>query len=81
VQVRLRFFAGLREQIGASAARTVPAGTTAGALWDALVAERPAIRAVQVRIAVNERYGDRAQLLAEGDEVAFFPPVSGGAGR
>ena len=81
MQVRLRFFAALREQLGTRAVRSVPAGTTAGALWEALIAETPGVGAVQVRIAVNERYVEAGHRLAEGDEVAFFPPVSGGAGR
>jgi molybdopterin converting factor small subunit len=33
---------------------------------------------VRVRIAVNERYVEPGHELADGDEVAFFPPVSGG---
>jgi len=40
--------------------------------------EQPGIGRVRVRFAVNERYVDPSHQLAEGDEVAFFPPVSGG---
>ena len=76
--MRLRFFAALREQMGARAERTVRAGTTVGALWRSLLAERPELGAVPVRFAVNETYVEPSHRLAEGDEVAFFPPVSGG---
>lgn len=31
-----------------------------------------------VRVAVNRVYGDLATPIADGDEVAFFPPVTGG---
>jgi molybdopterin converting factor subunit 1 len=79
MRVRLRFFALLRERMGAAAERDVRAGTTVGALWRALVAERPELRAVPVRFAVNETYVPASHRLADGDEVAFFPPVSGGA--
>ena len=78
MRVRLRFFAALREQLGSTAERTVPAGTTAGALWQALVDEHPALRPIRVRFAVKERYVEPSQRLADGDEVAVFPPVSGG---
>ena len=31
-----------------------------------------------VRVAVNRRYGDLKTAVAAGDEIAFFPPVTGG---
>ena len=77
--VRLRFFAALREQVGGRAERTVAAGTSVGALWRAFVAERPELGAVPVRFAVNGTYVERSHRLADGDELAVFPPVSGGA--
>ena len=77
--MRLRFFAALRERIGAGAERVVPKGTTVGALWREVVAERPDVAGVPVRFAVNESYVGASHRLADGDEVAVFPPVSGGA--
>jgi sulfur-carrier protein len=77
-RVHLRFFASLRERLGAGEDRAVTPGTTAGSLWESLVSTHPAIGRVRVRIAVNERYVEPGHELAEGDEVAFFPPVSGG---
>ncbi len=78
MRVRLRFFAALREQMGASAERTLRPGTTVGALWRSLVAERPELGVVPVRFAVNRTYVEASHRLAPEDEVAFFPPVSGG---
>lgn len=78
MRVHLRFFAALREHMGARRERTLPAGTSVGALWRELVAEEPKLAAVKVRFAVNETYVQPSHRLADGDEVAFFPPVSGG---
>jgi molybdopterin synthase sulfur carrier subunit len=78
VRVRLRFFAILREHMGTRAERTVRRGTTAGALWATLVAEQPELAGIPVRVAINGSYVDPSHRLANDDEVAFFPPVSGG---
>jgi len=78
MRVRLRFFAALRERLGAGSERAVPAGTTVGAVWRSLVAERPELDAIPVRFAVNETYVEPSHRLAENDELAIFPPVSGG---
>ena len=78
MRVRLRFFAALRERMGAEGERAVAAGTTVGALWATLVAEQTGLEEVPVRFVVNERYVEPSHALADGDEVAFFPPVSGG---
>jgi molybdopterin converting factor subunit 1 len=78
MRVRLRFFAVLREEMGSAAERTVGPGTTVGALWRELVAERPGLGRTRVRFAVNQTYVPSSHRLADGDEVAVFPPVSGG---
>jgi molybdopterin synthase catalytic subunit/molybdopterin converting factor small subunit len=76
MKVRVRLFAGLRERAGWSE-REVDAGTV-GDVWDALgLGEEPP----GLLYALNQEYADRDQPLAEGDEVAMIPPVSGGAFR
>lgn len=78
MRVRVRYFAMLREHLGPGGERTIRDGTTAGALWKSVVADAPAVRAVRVRFAVNEEYVPASHRLADGDELAVFPPVSGG---
>ena len=53
---------------------------TAGAAWEQLIAEFPAMAGYTpaVSCAVNEEYARFGAALGEGDEVAFLPPVSGG---
>ena len=78
----IRLFARLRELTGASElTRTVADGSTAGDAWQALVAEFPALadHTRSLSVAVNEEYARMNATLRDGDEVAFLPPVSGGA--
>lgn len=82
MRVTIRLFARLRDIVGASELeRDVPTAATARALWDALAADHPELDAyaATVSTAVNEEYAGMDAVLADGDEVAFLPPVSGGA--
>jgi MoaE-MoaD fusion protein len=78
--VVVRLFAGLREQAGTSERVVeVPDDATLAAIWPALGldnAEPPGLL-----YAVNRDYAERERSLAEGDEVALIPPVSGGSFR
>jgi molybdopterin synthase catalytic subunit len=82
MQVHLRYFAGVRETLGrAEETRQVPAGTTAGAVVDLLVADEPRLAGMRraVMLMVNQEYAPATQPLTDGDELALIPPVSGGA--
>jgi molybdopterin synthase catalytic subunit len=72
--VAVRLFAGLRERAGWSK-REVDAATVAD-VWPALaLGDEPD----GLLYAVNKEYAQRDRTLADGDEVALIPPVSGGA--
>jgi molybdopterin synthase catalytic subunit len=74
--VRVRLFAGLRERAGWSQ-REIDAATV-GDVWGALdLGEEPG----GLLYAVNKAYAERDRPLADGDEVALIPPVSGGSFR
>ena len=74
--ISVRFFASLREQLGIDAT-TVDAAdlNTVRDLWDA-VSDQPFDETTLV--AVNKSYADPNHQIADGDEVAFFPPITGG---
>jgi molybdopterin synthase catalytic subunit len=72
--INVRLFAGLRERAGWSQ-REVEAATVAD-VWPALgLGDEPS----GLLYAVNKEYAERDRALADGDEVALIPPVSGGA--
>jgi MoaE-MoaD fusion protein len=74
VTVRIRLFAGLRERAGWTQ-REIDAATVAD-VWPALgLGDEPN----GLLYAVNKEYATRDHVLADGDEVALIPPVSGGA--
>jgi molybdopterin synthase catalytic subunit/molybdopterin converting factor small subunit len=76
MQVTVRLFAGLRERAGWSA-RQIDA-TNVGDVWNKLeLGDEPE----GLLYAVNKQYAPRDRELADGDEVALIPPVSGGAFR
>ena len=83
--VTLLYFASLRESVGCSREQ-VPmprATTTVSSLVDELRARgerwsQAFAPGKQWRVAVNQQMADLATPLKAGDEVAFFPPVTGG---
>ena len=82
--VTVRLFARLREIAGAPDVRVeLPDGAVARDAWAALSAAHPALEpyAASVSCAVNEDYARMTATLRDGDDVAFLPPVSGGAPR
>ena len=81
--VNVRYFAALREALGDREVLRLPAGSTLGALRDALIARggrhaEVLARGRAVRCALNQVMADDATLVPDGAEVAFFPPVTGG---
>ena len=81
MRVNVRLFARLRDIAGASdLARELPGNATAGTLWKLLADEHPELAAYRgaVSVAVNAEYARMDARIADGDEVAFLPPVSGG---
>ncbi len=81
MKVRVKFFAILRERVGAAAAtKEIIEGSSVGQLWQALQQDYPklAVPGIRLLYAVNQNYVGPDHVLQDGDEVVFIPPVSGG---
>jgi MoaE-MoaD fusion protein len=79
--ITLRYFAIIRETVGMEAEqRDIPDGTTAADVANDLSARFPRIAGLlrTSPVMVNAAYADLDAPLADGDEVAFIPPVAGG---
>ncbi len=76
MSIKVRYFASIREVLGRNgdelAARS---GMTVAKVWQ-ITAQIDA--PVNTIVAVNEEFSDWQQSVSDGDEVAFFPPVTGG---
>ena len=82
IAVRARLFARLREQAGTDAETIeLPAGSTVADVYEAIQRLHPGLHADRgvVRAALNQEFAEWDAVVADGDEVAFIPPVSGGA--
>ena len=83
MKISVRYFASIREAIGTGQEPVQTTAATLGALRDELIARGGAhasslARGRAVRMALNQTLSDESATLAEGAEVAFFPPVTGG---
>ena len=82
VRVRVLFFGAARELAADELTLSLPSGTDARAAFERLLADYPGLRRFRASllVAVNQEYArDLAVELKDGDELALFPPVSGGA--
>ena len=83
MKIQVRYFASLREALGAGATLELPEGSTVGAARDALIARDQAhatalARGRALRSALNHSLCEESAALSDGAELAFFPPVTGG---
>jgi molybdopterin synthase catalytic subunit/molybdopterin converting factor small subunit len=81
MRARVLFFGMLKDLVGRSAEEIeLPEGADLGSVFERYAAREPRLRALAPSIvaARNQEFADLATRLADGDEVAFLPPVSGG---
>jgi sulfur-carrier protein len=83
--MRILYFAWLRTRTGTASEEVSPPAevTTVGQLMEWLARQRPGFAEALampgvVRAAVNQDYAQPGDPVRPGDEVAFFPPVTGG---
>lgn len=75
----MELFASLREAVGRKELSIeVGDGQTLGALRSQLKREWPALGHIPFVFAVNQEYAKDQETLADGDEIALVPAISGG---
>ena len=74
--INVRFFASLRERIGV--ARTEVQADAVSNVRDVWLAVSHQPLDEEMLVAVNRNYASLDHAVVDGDEVAFFPPVTGG---
>jgi molybdopterin synthase sulfur carrier subunit len=83
MKIHVRYFAALREALGAGESVELADGATLAELRDLLLARGGShaevlARGRAVRCAIDQAMSDESTPLRDGAEVAFFPPVTGG---
>jgi len=77
MKIKVKLFASLRESLGYSERdMDVSDGQTLNDVWKQIIgnSEQPD----EVLMAINMNYANPGVMVKDGDEVAFFPPVTGG---
>lgn len=83
MKVTVKYFASIRETIGLASESVDTTAPTLASLRQELIAlgsvyAESLAMGRAVRMALNQQMSDETALLADGSEVAFFPPVTGG---
>ncbi|NNF96073.1 MAG: MoaD/ThiS family protein [Halobacteria archaeon] len=78
MHIQVLLFASLRERFGQGALELdLITATSVGDLWQQLSGSYQRLPQ-RVLCAVSQQFADHEVMLRDGDEVAFFPPVTGG---
>ena len=80
-KVKVLFFATLRDYVGSKSVEIeIPFGMTIDGLTKLLIAAYPRLEKVKdmMMAAINREYAADEEIIPDGAEIAFFPPVSGG---
>jgi MoaE-MoaD fusion protein len=81
VHIRVLFFGALKDVTGRAADQIeLPEGASTGTVFEHYASAFPRLRALErsILLARNLRFVSAPEPVAEGDEIAFLPPVSGG---
>lgn len=83
MKINILYFASLREQLGQAQETLETEAETVEALLQQLCGRSPQWQQAlcdnpHLQVAVNHTVAERHAILKDGDEVAFFPPVTGG---
>jgi molybdopterin synthase sulfur carrier subunit len=83
MKIKVLYFAGLREQLGTAGEDLDVSSTTVAGLRSMLMARGGAWQSAlaqgkALRVAVNQEMAQPTTPVKPGDEIAFFPPVTGG---
>lgn len=84
MRIKVLFFGQLKDIAGRSEdAPEMPDGISLEAVFDRYASQHPGMRKLRpsIVIAQNHQFAEPSAIVSEGDEVAFLPPVSGGAGE
>ena len=77
MKIYVKYFASVRDIMGkGSEDLKIETSLSANELWKSLTADKKT--PTRVLVAVNHEYFDKNFKLKDGDEIAFFPPVTGG---
>jgi len=77
MSIQVRYFAALRERMGRSDDNIDADGVrTVADVWARVAGEAPL--PANVLVAINMEHAAMDRDVSDGDEVAFFPPVTGG---
>ena len=78
VNIRIEYFAILREHVGRSGEELETDARTVADLFDELNGRYQFPNMANMKVAINSEFGEWDSVLVDGDSVVFIPPVAGG---